>query len=166
MSCAPFAWRHLGDELFTVGLTSPSKMPKRTYQEYSAHTKHSILQQYKRGVRGCGFHALAVKYDIHGGGPAVRYWYTLWDGTPHSLQKLTTSHKHRRLDSQQLQQHIRGYVIDMNKQTDPVKYKDVKQNVEMETQNPIAYSTLKRYGYNEANISWKRTTRTLTTDGM
>jgi transposase len=141
-------------------------MPKRTYQEYSADTKHNILSEYKRCVRGCGFHALAKKHHIQGGGQTVEYWHSRWDGTPSSLQKQTTSHKRRRLNSQQVQTHIRGFVQTMNQQGDQVIYQDVKQHVEEQINTPIAYSTITRYGYNEAKVSYKRTTRTLTTDGM
>jgi transposase len=154
------------DDPVTVCSPPSDKMPKRTYQQYSADTKHSILLEYKRGVRGCGFHALAAKHHIHGGGQAVEYWYKSWDGTPQSLQKNTTSHKRRRLDDFQVEQHIRGYVQSMNEQGDQVIYEDVKQHIEQETGQSIAYSTLTRYGYRKANISFKRTTRTLTTEGM
>lgn len=141
-------------------------MPKRTYHQYSADTKHHILRQYKRDVRGCGFRALALKHGVPNGARTLEYWYSKWDGTPASLEKQTTSHKRRRLDPQQVQQNIRGYVETMNKQGDQVIYADVKEHVEEETAQPIAYSTLTRYGYNEAHVSYKRTTRTLTTDGM
>ena len=140
-------------------------MVKRTYHEYSAGTKQHILQQYKRGVRGCGFQALAKKYGIAGGKRSLQYWYSIWDGSVASLQKNTTSHKRRRLEPGQVQQHIRQYVIDMNEQGDHVNYSDDKEHVERETGSPIAWSTLKRYGYNEARVSCKRTTRVLTTDG-
>ena len=99
-------------------------------------------------------------------GQTVEFWYNKWNGTPSSFQKFTTSHKRRRLGVDDVQQHIRQHVIDMNKEGTAVKYQDVKEHVEHETGAPIAYSTMKRYGYNEANVSWKRTTRTLTTDGM
>ena len=141
-------------------------MSKRGYQEYSADTKHFILTQYKRGVRGCGFHALAIKYGVPSGARTVENWYSMWDGTPASLQKHTTSHKRRRLKPGEVQQHIRQHVIDMNREGTCVKYKDVKKNVEEKTGAPIAYSTLKQYGYKEANISWKRTSCTLNADGM
>lgn len=141
-------------------------MPKRTYQEYSADTKHNILREYKPGVRGCGFRALAAKHHITHGLSTLQYWYSIWDGTRNSLQKHTTSHKCRRLAPQHVQQHIRDYVETMNKQGDQVIYADVKEHVEENTGEPIAYSTLARYGYNEAHVSYKRTTRTLTTDGM
>jgi hypothetical protein len=165
-SCARFCWRAWGWHVFTVGPPPFNKMPKRTYQEYSAHTKHNILREYKRGVHGCGFQALASKHHIQGGGSAVRYWYSQWDGTVASLDKRTTSHKRRKLNDNEVETHIRGYVQSMNEGGDQVIYKDVKENVEQETGQPIAYSTLARYGYKKAHISYKRTTRTLTTEGM
>ena len=140
-------------------------MPKRTYQQYSAHTKHNILREYKRGVRGCGFHALAKKHHIHGGGQTVASWFQQWNGSPESLQKHTTCNKRRKLDDGEVQQHIRGFVETMNEQGDQVIYKDVKEHVEQETGQPMAYSTLARYGYKKAHISYKRTTCTLTTEG-
>jgi transposase len=151
---------------FSVRTSTSIKMTKRTYHQYSVDTKHFILQQYKRSKRGCGFQALAKKYGIHGGKHSLQYWYSIWDGTPNSLQKHTTSHKRRKLNEEQVQQHIRGYVECMNQQGDQVIYQDIKENVEQKTGQLIAYSTLARYGYKKAHISYKRTTCTLTTDGM
>jgi len=58
-----------------------------SYTQYDPHLKQTILQQYKKGVRGHGFQALANKYDIKGGAMAVPYWYNQWDGTESSLTK-------------------------------------------------------------------------------
>ena len=60
---------------------------EHSYQEYSPHLIHHILQQYKPRVRGCGFDALATRYKIKSGGRLVKYWYDKWDGTEFSLIK-------------------------------------------------------------------------------
>ena len=163
---APFDLAAPGRAAFTVRAPATDKMPKRTYTQYSADTKHFILQQYTPGVYGSGFAALASQYGVPNGARTVQSWYSKWDGTPQSLQKQTTSHKRRTLDPHQVKQHIRQYVIDMNSEKEHVKYENVKKNVEQETDAPIAWSTLKRYGYKEALVSCKRTTRTLTSEGM
>jgi hypothetical protein len=150
MTFPPFELRH-----------SPSNMADRTYTEYSANTKHSILLEYKAGVRGWGFHALANKHHVRGGSTTVKYWYDRWDGTPESLEKRTTSNKRRKLNEEEVKQHIRGYVEEQNQESEPVGYHQVQQHVQQETKQHIPITTIKRYGHDDAKLSYKRTTRTL-----
>ena len=62
-------------------------MMENSYEEYSPHLKHTILLQYKPGVRGSGFRALAKKYSVKGGHKLVSSWYSKWDGSESSLKK-------------------------------------------------------------------------------
>jgi transposase len=135
------------------------------HMQYSADTKHNILTQYKPGVRGCGFTALANRYNIKGGNQLIQLWYNQWNGTPQSLEKHTTSHKKRKLNERDVHKYITRHVVKMNEGGEAVDYTGVKKNVKLKKGKSIPLRTIQRYG-KKAGLSYKRTTRTLISQGI
>ena len=62
-------------------------MENNSYNQYPPRFIHTILKQYKTGVRGSGFKALASRYNIKGGHKLISAWYANWDGTIYSRTK-------------------------------------------------------------------------------
>jgi hypothetical protein len=60
-------------------------MENNSYNQYPPRFIHTILKQYKKGVRGSGFKALASRYNIKGGHKLISAWYAKGDGTIYSL---------------------------------------------------------------------------------
>ena len=81
-----------------------------SYSQYSPHQIHSILQEYKKGIRGHGFQALASKYHIKGGAPLVKYWHSKWDGTEISLKKESGGDQRSILTQKQKKRYISDFV--------------------------------------------------------
>jgi transposase len=132
--------------------------------QYSADTKHTILLEYKPGVKGCGFKSLACRFGVKGGHNVIKSWYLEWDGTKESLEKHTTSHKRRKLDEEDIDKYITSYVEEMNESGEPVNYKDVQQNVESNKRQHVPMRSIQKYG-KQAGLTYKHTTRTLEREG-
>jgi hypothetical protein len=135
-----------------------------SYGEYSPRLIHTILQQYKKGVRGQGLGSLVKKYDISGGKKLISYWLSKWDGTEDSLRKQSGGDKRSILTSREKKLHIRDFVDNRSK-TEAVIYSQVKDNVEKKTKKALGLSTVQRYG-KDLKISSKKRKRSLKSQGL
>ena len=116
-----------------------------SYTQYDPHLKQTILQQYKKGVRGHGFQALATKYGIKGGAPLVKYWHSQWDGTESSLMKQSGGDHCSILTPKEKKSHIFAFVNKKRKVDAPI-YAEVKKNVEKKTKKVLTLRTVQRSG--------------------
>ncbi len=116
---------------------------------FTAQQKHNILTHYRAGVRGAGFHALARRFDVRGGGELVRLWYGQWDGTPKSLQDKPRSGRPRVLSTAQVQQHVRAPILRANRLYHQVRYSKLLPQVQANTGKQVGLSTMRRYGKQE-----------------
>jgi hypothetical protein len=115
----------------------------------SADAKHLILQQYRAGVRGSGFDALAARYGIKGGGAEVLRWHRRWDGTPQSLEEKARSGRPRTLSSQQVRRHVAAPIRNANRAARPIRYTTLLPQVQAATGANVSLRTLQRYGKEE-----------------
>jgi hypothetical protein len=125
------------------------------YSQYEPHLIQTILQEYKKGVRGHGFQALANKYEIKGGARLVRYWHSKWDGTESSLLKQSGGDTRSILTPREEKIHIYNFVNRKSK-VEAVTYPEVQENVELKTGKEIALSTVKTHGKSLKISSKKR----------
>jgi len=72
------------------------------YDKYTSHFKHNLLQEYRPGIFGCGFKALAKRFKIKGGHKLIMRWYHQWDGTVESLNHKTKGHRRRTMLPQEV----------------------------------------------------------------
>jgi hypothetical protein len=126
-----------------------------SYSQYPPHLQQTILEQYKRGIRGLGFKALAKKYDIKGGHQLVSFWYSKWDGTESSLKKKSGGDKRSILTLNEKKKHIHDF-IEKRSKTEAVIYPEVRKNVEMKTKKAISITTVKKIGRSQKITSKKR----------
>jgi hypothetical protein len=125
---------------------------------------HTILLQYKPGVRGNGFRALATKFRIKGGHKLISSWYSKWDGTELSLEKQSGGDKRSILTPKERKKHIYDFV-DKKSKSEAVKYTEVKKNVEKKTNKRPALRTVQRNG-KSLGITSKKRKRTLKSQGF
>jgi transposase len=116
-------------------------------------------------VRGCGFHALAKRFDIKGGMQLASSWYRTWDGTPLTLDKQDRSNKKRKLNDKEGNQYITKYVEKKNEKGEPITYYGVREHVILKRGHHIPIRTITRCG-KQVGLSYKRTTRTLVKQGI
>jgi hypothetical protein len=135
-----------------------------SYEEYPPHLKQTILLQYKKGVRGSGFRALAKKYDIKGGHKLVSSWYSKWDGSESSLKKSSGGDRRSILTSKEKKRHV-GDFIEKRAKKEAVTYPEVKKNVELKTRKRPALRTVNDYG-KAFNITSKKRRRMLKSEGI
>ena len=133
--------------------------------KYSAEYKHAVLQHYKEKTRGSGFLALAKRFDIKGGKEVVRGWFARWNGRVESLGRRTGSGRPQILTQSEKKTHILKFVERMNKKGEPVDYPAVLVNVREKTNKQISLSQLRHIGRHEFNLRWKKTARTLVSQG-
>ena len=115
-----------------------------SYSQHSPHLMQTILQEYKKGIRGHGFQALASKYNIKGGAQLVSYWYSKWDGTENSLKKQSGGDKRSLLIPKEKKRHIDDFVAKRSK-VEAVNYSEVKDNVEKKTRKAPSLRTVQRW---------------------
>jgi len=122
----------------------------------SADAKHVILLQYRAGARGSGFHALAERYAIKGGGAEVLRWHRRWDGTTQSLGEQARSGRPRKLSSAQVRRHVAAPIRNANRAARPMRYTKLLPQVQAATGSDLSLRSLRRYGKEE--LGAKKTT--------
>jgi transposase len=134
--------------------------------KYSASFKVEVVKEYRKNTRGASFRTLAKKYGIKGGAATVREWWLTWTRggqTVESLEPRLRGHRRHKLTEKE-EELIRDYVLQKNEEKKAVDYKRVHNYIVQKTKKDIAYSTIKGIG-KELGISWKKTSRTLSTEG-
>lgn len=134
--------------------------------KYSPEYKHRVLQHYKEKTRGSGFLALAKRFAIKGGKREVRRWFARWNGRVESLGRRTGSGRPQILTQKEKKTHILKFVEKMNKKGEAVDYPAVLENVREKTNKGISLRQLRDIGRREFNLRWKKTTRTLVSQGQ
>lgn len=95
--------------------------------------KQRVLEHYQPGKRGCGFRALAKRFDIDGGHNLVKYWHSIWDGTVESLQYHHAGGRPSLLSPQQQQLFAYNFVTRANRRHEPVQVDNVANNIKQAT---------------------------------
>jgi hypothetical protein len=134
-----------------------------SYSHYTSQYLHSILLEYKRGVRDCGFKALAKRFKVKGGHRLLMYWYKKWDGTESSLTKQSGGDRRSILTPKEKKKYIQDF-IDKRSNTEAVQYAEVKENIEKKTGKLPALRTVQDYG-EQSNITSKKRKRVLKSQG-
>jgi hypothetical protein len=133
------------------------------YNEYSPHLIQTILKDYKRGVKGHGFEALAKKYNVKGGRKLIRIWYEKWDGTEESLEKHSGGDRRSILSPDEKKKHVSDFITKSSK-VEAVVYSEVQENVKRKTGVDASITSVKRWG-KSAKMSSKKRKRTLKSEG-
>ena len=115
-----------------------------SYSQYSPHLIQVILKEYKKGVRGQGFQALANKYNIKGGAKLIKCWHEKWDGSENSLKKRSGGDRRSILTPQEKKRHIGDFVTKKSK-IEAVNYREVSANVEKKTGRTPSPRTVRRW---------------------
>jgi len=123
---------------------------------YTPEWKQHVLEHYCAGVRGCGFGALAARFDVAGGESTVRGWHKQWDGSIESLQHKSGAGRPRILTEQQVQQHIVQPIRRSNRLHRAVHYQPIRADLIAATGKQPSERTVRRYGH-DAAIKEQRT---------
>lgn len=134
------------------------------YSHYTPQFLHSILLEYKRGVRNFGFKALAKRFKIKGGHQLLMYWYKRWDGTESSLAKHSGGDRRSILTPEEKKKYVRDF-IDKKSKTEAAQYAEVKENIEKKTGKVPELRTVRDYG-KQSNVSSKKRKRVLKSQGI
>lgn len=137
---------------------------EKSYEQYSPHLMHTILLQYKPGVRGSGFRALAKKYNIKAGHVLISKWYRKWDGSESSLKKQSGGDVRSILTQKEKKKHVADF-IEKSSKKEAVTYTEVKKNVELKTKKSPALRTVQDYG-SSAKMTSKKRKRVLKSEGL
>jgi transposase len=124
---------------------------------FSPDFKHHILTQYEANTRGYGFHALACRYGVSGGGQTIQYWYRAWDGSPASLQRKAIPGRPRLLTRAQVGRYIRTPIRRRNRSHLPVHYTELQDSIQRSTGKSISLPTIRRHGRQELQAQCKHT---------
>jgi len=138
-------------------------MPK-----YSAAFKEKVVREHQPGVRGKGFAALATRFKLKGAN-VIRKWWRKWHAggrTVDALQEEVRGHRRSILTQREKERFILDYVSHKNAEGIAVDYKDVHKNVVKHTKKKISERAVREIGYEELNLTWKKVTKSLVSDGM
>jgi transposase len=135
-----------------------------SYTTYSPHEMQNILQEYKPGVRGCGFKALSKKYNVIGGHTVILKWKKKWDGTEASLKKQSGGDARSILTPREKKVHIHDFATKKSK-VEAVEYPEVKENVEKKTKKAISLRSVQKIGQS-LRLSSKKRKRVLRSQGQ
>ena len=119
-----------------------SVVMNRKYERYSSAFKHKVLEEYRPGVVGCGFKALAKRFKITGGHKLIMYWYHSWDGTVQSLDRKATRSQQRKLSSEDAKRCILDLVATANSKYQPITYQMVQSHVETALDQKVSLRTV------------------------
>jgi len=123
----------------------------------SADAKHAILLEYAPRSRTRSFSALARRHSVSGGSRTVSRWHQRWNGSAASLQEQQRSGRPRKLNSRQVQQHVRRPILAANRKHRPVSYTQLLPSVQAATATQLSLRTLRRYGKEELRVKSKAT---------
>jgi hypothetical protein len=138
-------------------------MENNSYNQYPPRFIHTILKQYKKGVRGSGFKALASRY-IKGGHKLISAWYAKWDGTIYSLTKQSGGDRRSILTPEEKKKYVYDFIVKKSK-SEAATYQEVQKNVEKKTGKAPKPRTIRDYG-EAAKITSKKRKRVLKSQGM
>jgi transposase len=124
---------------------------------YPPILKHTILTQYIRNVRGCGFHSLASRFSIKGGGNTIKYWYSKWNNTIQSLEERKREGRPRLLNKSQVNHLIRTPIRNKNRSSTSIHYTQLHSTIQSKIGKSIDISTIRRYGKRDLGIKLKHT---------
>jgi hypothetical protein len=139
-------------------------MENNSYNQYPPRFIHTILKQYKMGVRGSGFKALASRYNIKGGHKLISAWYAKWDGTIYSLTKQSGGDRRSILTPEEKKKYVYDFIVKKSK-SEAATYQEVQKNVEKKTGKAPKPRTIRDYG-EAAKITSKKRKRVLKSQGM
>jgi len=135
--------------------------------KYSKAFKERVVREYQRGVRGKGFGALSTRFKISK--LLIQKWWRKWNAGGRSVEAFEDEAGGDRksiLTQREKDRYILDFVAHKNANGEAVDYKDVQKNVVKHTKKDVSERTVSRIGKEELNLSWKKTTRTLVSDGM
>jgi hypothetical protein len=135
---------------------------ENSYSQYTPSFIHTLLKQYKPGVRGSGIRSLAKQYNIKGGHQLVSAWLSKWDGTLKSLQK--SRGRPRILTRKEQKKHVVDF-IEKKSKVEAVTYPEVKENIEKKTKKTPKLRTVQNYGKLE-NFTSKKRKRVTKSEGL
>ena len=134
--------------------------------KYSKAFKERVVREYQPGVRGKGFWSLATRFKISS--LLIRRWRTQWEEggrTAEAFESHAGGDRRSKLTQREKERYILDFVSHKNAKSEAVDYKDVLNNVVKRTKKNIALRTVRQIGNEELNLSWKKTTSTLVSDG-
>ena len=135
--------------------------------KYSKAYKERVVREYQRGVRGKGFNALEKRFLIRK--PLIKKWWRNWTAAGKSIEAFDPEAGGDRrsiLTQREKERYILDFVEHKNAKGEPVDYKDVHANVVKCSKKDVSERTVQEIGKEELNLSWKKTSRTLVSDGM
>lgn len=124
---------------------------------FSAQQKQTILKQYRAGVKGAGFDAIAARFAVDGGGRTLQRWHRRWDGTVQSLQSKHSPGRPRILSRRQVRQYVRVPILAANRKRKAVHYTQLLPSVRQKSGKNLTVRTLRRYGKEQLRVKNKRT---------
>ncbi len=125
--------------------------------KYPPAFKDEVLREYRPGVRGYSFRALARRFKIHGGMSVVQRWYSRWKGSPQSLVRKKGSGGHPVLTAAQARRCILKPIEAKNKKHQAVHYTELKESVEAAVGHSVSVRTIQRRGKEELECKAKPT---------
>ncbi|CAF0985160.1 unnamed protein product [Didymodactylos carnosus] len=134
------------------------------HETYTASFKNNVLQEYRRGIHGCGFKSLAKGCKIKGGHTLIAQWYRQWDGTIGSLERKSGGGRPRSMTKQEVTRYILNFVKRKNRQYKPVDYRTVQSHIDTSLHRKVPLSTIQRYGRKECGIKSKQTNELIPRD--
>jgi hypothetical protein len=99
----------------------------------------------------------------------IKKWWRRWIGAGRSIaafEEEAGGDRRSLLTEREKQRYILDFVSHQNAKRKAVDYKDVHANVIKKTKKEVALRTVQEIGKEELDISWKKTTKTLVSDGM
>jgi hypothetical protein len=126
---------------------------------YSPQHKHDILSLYRPRTRGCGFHALATRFAVRGGGSLLRTWYQRWNGTVQSLQPHHSTGRPRALTPSHVSRDIRAPLLAANRSHRAVHYTTLLDSARARSGTRVSIQTVRRMGQQALHAKQRRTVR-------
>ncbi|CAF1539553.1 unnamed protein product [Rotaria sordida] len=127
----------------------------RKYEKYTCQFKHDVLQEYRPGIYGYGFKALAKRFKIKGGHKLIMSCYRRWKGGVDSLKPTSKGCRSHTMTRQQVRHYILEFVGLMNNKYVAVDYNVSQEHIESVLKRKVPIRTIRRYG-KECGITWKK----------
>ena len=134
--------------------------------KYPKTFKERVVREYRKGVRGHGFDALSKRFTVPK--MVIKKWWRMWTAAGRCLSAFDEEvggDRRSLLTEREKQRYILDFVSHQNTKRKAVDYKDVHANVIKKTKKEVALRTVQEIGKEELGISWKKTTKTLVSDG-
>ena len=134
--------------------------------KYSKAFKERVVREHKPGVRGKGFRTLAKRFKISSS--VIRGWWRKWKNggqTMEAFESTAGGDRRSTLTQREKERYIEDFVSHNNAKGVPVDYKDVLAHVLRRTKKNVSLRTVEEIEKEELNLSWKKTTQSLVSDG-